>query len=313
MTRDQLMDKAAARDKDFKTMDLRTARIQDSSRGRGVVLNEELLAIDDGFNEIMTLMGAPVGFVKKTHVDLADQIVKRLSQDAGDKEILLKGGRIIGNRPKGGGHVSSEEVCSKILKNVPDVEKVLFFDLGKSFDVQILCHSLEVKPKKDDIVRGGLRFLYSEFMLREPEISAFSERLVCLNGMTHRESRMNFKFETYQKFMEELDMSINVCLNYFQSNVGENLKKAVEMKAPGDQIIRQAFSRNHVNARFFDDVLAAHALENDGSAYGVLQAFTRAANVQNTYQNRSLLQEVGGIELLEVSRAHCPTCYSTLN
>lgn len=313
LTRDQLMEKAAARDRDFRSMSLNSVRIQDSSRGRGIVLNEETIAIDDGFKEVVEMLGAPVGFVKKTHLGLADQIVKRLIEDVPDKEILLRGGRILGHRQKGGGHVPAVEVCEKVLRTVPDIEKVMFFDLGKSFDAQVLCHSLEVKPKVNDIVRGGVRLLYSEYMLREPEISTFSERLVCLNGMTHRENRVTFKFETHQKFMDELESSVNFCLSYFNTSVGENLKKAVEMKAPGDQIIRQAFSRNRINPRYYDDVLLAHASENDGSAYGVLQAFTRAANAQDNYERRSKLQEVGGIELLEVARAHCPTCYSALN
>ena len=313
LTKDQLLEKAAARDATFKSMDFKSARIQDSSKGRMIIINEDVGAVDDGFKYVVDMLGAPVGFIKNTHFELADQIVKRLSRDVDNKEILLKGGRIIAHRPRNGGHVSASEVCEKVIKTVPDIEKTIFFDLDRSFDAQIICHSLETKPKVNDIVRGGVRVLHSEFMLREPEISTFSERLVCLNGMTHRENRMNFKFESSKKFMSELEASIKNCLSYFETSVGENLKKAVEMKAPGDQIIHQAFTRNRINPKFYDNVLAAHTAEQDGTAYGVLQAFTRAANMQTNYQNRSWLQEVGGNELLEVARAHCPTCYGSLN
>jgi hypothetical protein len=313
LTRDQLLEKAAQRDADFKCLEFKTARVHDTTKGRVIVVNDDVVAIDNGFKSVAELLGAPTGFLKNTHLDLAQKIVERLTGDVKDKEILLKKDKILAHRTKTGAHVPASEVVEKMLKALPDIEKTIWFDLGKSIDVQILCHGLECKPKVDDIVRGGVRLEYSEFMLRAPEISTFSERLVCLNGMTHRENRVNFKFESASKFLSELSDTVKDCVKYFNSTVEENLKKAASMKAPGDQIIRQAFNRHRIHPRFYDAVLAAHAVENDGTAYGVLQSFTRAANEQTNYLSRSWLQEVGGRELVEVGRAHCPTCYNPLN
>jgi hypothetical protein len=313
LTKDQFMERAALRDKEFRAVELKSARIQESSSGRQIVVNDEVIAEGESFSEIARLIGAPSTFLKSTHLDLADQVIARLSKDVEDKLILLRNNEILASHPKKGPYVPATQVCEKLVSMVPEVEKTIFFDLGKYFDAQILSHTLEVKPKKDDVIRGGLRCLFSEFMFKDPSISAFSERLICLNGMTHSDNRITFKYDTTDRFMKELETSAKICLNFFQTTVGENLKKATETKASGDQIIRTAFNRNRVNPKFFDSVLAAHAIENDGTAYGVIQSFTRAANSQDNYVNRAWLQEVGGNELSVASTAHCPTCYSSLN
>jgi len=313
LTRDQFLEKAAVRDKEFRAIELKSAKIQDSPTGRQIVVNDEMIAEGESFAEIASLIKAPVTFLKSTHLDLADQIVARLSKDVEDKLILIRSNKILASHPKKGPYVPASQVCEKMVEKIPDVEKTIFFDLGKYFDAQILSHSLEIKPKVNDVIRGGIRCLFSEFMFREPSISAFSERLVCLNGMTHTDNRVNFKYDTTERFMGELETSLKICLNFFQTTVKDNLEKATQMRAPSDQIIRTAFNRNGINPRFYDSVLAAHALENDGTAYGVIQSFTRAANHQDNYANRVWLQEVGGTELSVAATAHCTVCYAPLN
>ena len=75
--------------------------------------------------------------------------------------------------------------------------------------------------------------------------------------------------------------------------------------------MRQIFESNRLNTRLLPGTLAALAIEDDGTAFGVLQAVTRAANSAG-YSHRIAMQEGGALEMARLETVHCPTCWSTL-
>jgi hypothetical protein len=154
--------------------------------------------------------------------------------------------------------------------------------------------------------------LYSELLARPPQLEPYVERLVCLNGMICKDRLDIFKFDTMDEFLRQLEGSIGKAMQFVDTTIRAQLQKAAETKIDrSEQALRQIFDSNKLNVRLLPGAIAALAVEDDGSAFGVLQAITRAANVAG-YGHRVTMQEVGAREMARLETVHCPTCWSSL-
>ena len=308
LTRDQLLETVAARDKEFSVDTLEKIKLVEQDGQRKYLVNGKITD-HEGFRQISKLLGAPVHFINNTHLDLAENIVDRLSDDIEeDNEVLLRGSRLIGTRKRNDPHVRAQQVIDGFLKSAPQVEKCYFTDLGTTFHADLLFSDAVIEPKVGDVIRGGIRFRYSEFMFEPPKIESFNERLICLNGMTRSVSGLEFEYSSVPILLAQMKATVGTIMELFKSETYEQLKKATETPVNGAQAIRRAFKRNKIKNKYYDPVLAALGVEDDGTAYGVIQSFTRAASTME-YWDRIYLQDIGGEELEVAGRAHCPTCY----
>ena len=279
---------------------------------RQVVVNDKLVADSDGFKNVCKFLDVPSTFMRKIPLDLATTISERLVPTLAEStEIIVDDSKVVGTKRKEAHYQAALPVFEKVLKEVPKVDNIKVFDLGMTTDASIVCKEFKITPKVNDIVRGGLHFLYSEFMFRKPRIEPYTERLVCLNGMTHQESLFEFEFVSFDKLLADINGAIAKSLAHLQDKLNPDLKKSTGIKIDGVQAIRRIFKKQNLGSRLLDKVLAAHLIENDGTSYGVLQAFTRAAN-ELKYGDRTRLQNVAGKELVTIGAAHCPSCYADL-
>lgn len=281
-------------------------------------LNRATVMIDDNptpqsMKVISKYLNAPAAFLASADLPLAQHIVEhQLSKVKNDREIVFREGKAVGDQPANSLRLSGAQIVDKMIAAAGQMRRGSFYDMGSYIDVSLIGDKVTMKPKLNDITEGGLRCLYSEIMSRPPTLEPYVERLVCLNGMLIRSRIQAFQFDTMDQFLAQFDSAANNAIKYVDEAVRAQLQKAADTKVDrSEQALRTIFDNSHLNARLLSPAIAALAVEDDGSAFGVLQAITRAANTQN-YSHRLLLQEVGAREMARLETVHCPTCWSSL-
>lgn len=257
---------------------------------------------------------APSAFLAMADVGLAQHIVDhQLNKVKNDREIVFRSGKAVGDQAAGRIRLSGSTIVDRLIANVGDTRRANFYDMGNYADISIVGSKMTLKPKPsvDDITEGGFRVLYSEIMARAPSIEPYIERLVCTNGMVCRQHVQSFQFDTLDQFLDQFNFSIQKSNEIVDSTIRAQLAKAAETKVDrSEQAIRTIFANGRINPRLLSPSIAALMEEDDGTAFGVLQALTRAANAL-PYSHRLLLQETGAKEMARLDVAHCPTCWSS--
>jgi len=320
MLRDEFMEVLEDRETSLRTVDLKKVEVippQDFTGHRRLRINDEIFAEGNTFDLICRdLFKAPAGFLRRAPIDLSNTIVQRMFKEsdvAEKKQLVLNKDKILTAKPKEAVNQSALPVFEKVFEELPEIKTVTYRDYGMFFDVDVVSESIELQPKLRDITNGGIRCRYSEFMFKRPTVEPYTERLGCLNGMTFPEYFNVLSFDDVESFLANVGKAVRDAKEVLNTKINDQLKKATEMKVNGEQAIRRIFKQNRISPTLLNEALAAHVVEGDGTAYGVLQAITRTANGSNlTDRTRYRLQELGGRELEVVSAAHCPECYASL-
>ena len=308
----EFMDRINFRDQEIQSVKVKNIELTQINNQRTVIIND-IRAEGPALRATCDYLNVPEKFILRAPLDLAQDVIRRMLKVVQDQnELVFKGKEILKSRHKDSPFQRATPVFEHIFKeSLPGVETVQFADRGASFDSRFIVESLKAEPKIGDITKGGMRMLYSEFMDPPPLIEAYTERLFCLNGMTHMDVKQQRTYKGVEQLKTLLNTTAKEIQDCFNNQIGPNLKKAAEMEVDGTQAIRRIFKQNRLNPKHLDAVLSAYMIENDKTAYGVLQAFTRAA-AKMGYNARQQLQGVGGTTLQEVATAHCPTCFATL-
>lgn len=280
--------------------------------------NREVVTIDDNpapqsMKVVSKYLKAPSSFLTASDLPLAQHIVDhQLKKVKEDREIVFRDGKAVGDQPAGSIRLSGAQIVDRMIAAAGTMRRGNFYDLGNYIDVSLCGDKITMKPKLNDITEGGLRCLYSEIMARPPTLEPYVERLVCLNGMLIKKRMQAFQFNTMDQFLAQFDTACANSIQYVDTAIRAQLMKAADTKVErSEQALRTIFDNNNLNPRLLSPSLAALAVEEDGSAFGVLQAITRAANTQS-YSRRLTLQEVGAKEMARLETVHCPTCWSSL-
>lgn len=310
LTADGLREVAALRDQSIQIAKVGKITLHDMGR--------ETVMIDDNpvpqpIKVVAKYLNAPASFLVTADKTLAQHIVDhQLRKVKTDKELVYRGGKAIGDQPAGKLRLSGAQIVDKMIAAAGNMRRGNFYDLGNYIDVSLVGDKVTMKPKLNDITEGGLRCLYSEIMTRPPTLEPYVERLVCLNGMICSDRISAFKFDTLEDFLQQFDVAAEKAIEYTDNAIRKQLEKAVDTKVErGEQALRTIFTNQRLNPRLLSPSLAALAVEDDGTAFGVLQAITRAANTAN-YSQRLLLQQTGAKEMARLETVHCPTCWSSL-
>lgn len=312
LNRDQLLEVVAARDESIKVANVESVRLSEFNRDK-VRLGDDPTA--QPIKVVAKYLGAPASFLQTADFDLAQHIVDHQFVKVSKKRAMVyRHGLAVGDQPAESIHLNGSQIVEKILANVGDFRAANFYDLGANVDLTIVGEKIALRPKPavDDITEGGMRICYSEIMARAPTIEPYVERLVCTNGMIMKSFMQGFQFDTLDEFLLQLDGAIAKSLNYVDSTVRKQLEKAAESKVErSEQAVRHIFGTNNLSTRMLPDAIAALTVEDDGTAFGVLQAITRAANGVS-YTRRNSLQSVAASEMARLEKIHCPTCWSEM-
>lgn len=306
-----------AREEALRVMPAPSVRVTRSGEnGRQFLIGDAPVGATS-FGAVCDFLDVPASFMRRAPLELAGKVAVGMLKDpkVAERELIFNAtsNAVVGYRPKGQQSPPAVGVFEKIFSELPDTDDGIYLhQTDRAVDASIVCHSLNIEPKKGDVVRGGLSCLYSEIDAKRASIRAYSERLVCTNGMTHREFDRDFGVpEDLETFFEEIGLTVRACLDYARQALEPKMRRAAEFEVNGPQAIRRIFQQTRLSPKYLDAVLAAHAVEDDGTAFGVLQAFTRAANTQR-HDMRARLQLVAGDELTVIEKVHCPTCYSPM-
>lgn len=310
MSADTLLSVVAARDRAIEGRKIKEIKLVGSERTMVQVDDDPALQPIDVFAKFMNV---PTSFIASADMALAQHIVDyQMRNAAEDKEIVFRNGKAIGHQPAGRNRISGLEVVEKLVEAVGEVRHASLYDMGSYVDVSLIGDKITMKPKVGDITEGGLRLLYSELLSRPPTLEPYVERLVCTNGMICADRLETFKFTNMDDFMQNILVSVERAMKFLDTTIRAQLQKAAETKIDrSEQALRQIFESNRITPRLLPSALAALTIEEDGSAFGVLQAITRAANTAQ-YSNRIALQGVGAREMARLETVHCPTCWSSL-
>lgn len=310
LTADGLRQVVQLRDESIQISKVKSITLHDMGR-ETVMLDDN--PIPQPIKIVAKYLDAPASFLVSADKMLAQHIVDhQLRNVKSDKEIVFRAGKAIGDQPAGKLRLSGAQIIDKMIKVAGEMRRGNFYDLGSYIDVCLIGDKVTMKPKLDDITEGGLRCLYSEIMTRPPTLEPYVERLVCLNGMIVSSQLANFKFDTLEDFLGQFDTAAAKALQYVDEAVRKQLERAVDTKVDrSEQALRTIFDNQRLNPRLLSPSIAALAVEDDGTAFGVLQAITRAANTAN-YSQRIGMQQVGAKEMARLETVHCPTCWSSL-
>lgn len=316
LDQDAVMLALTAREHALQVLPVPSVRVRGAGEdGRQFVLGDAPVKSTD-FGAVCDFLDVPAGFLRRAPLDLANKIAARMLREPAveERELVWNAAdaSVVGHRPRGQQFVPAARVFERLFAELPETDGIYLHETSRAVDASVVCRSLDIEPKRGDVVRGGLQCLYSEIDARRAGIRAYSERLVCTNGMTHREFDHEFGVpENLDEFLEEIGVTVRACCDYVRTALEPKMRRAAEFEVNGPQAIRRIFRQARLSPKYLDAVLAAHAVEDDGTAFGVLQAFTRAANSLR-HDARARLQAVAGDELTVVDKAHCPQCYSPL-
>lgn len=307
---DGLRQAIALRDESIKTTKI--GKITLNSHYRNTVLFDDDI-MPQPIKVAANYLKAPAAFLVSADLNLARHIVDhQFNKIKNKREIVFRQGKAIGDQPTESMRISGAQIVDRLIAGVGDVRRASVFDMGNYIDITLAGDKITMKPKVDDITEGGLRCLYSEILARPPQIEPYVERLVCTNGMVVRDRIQAFQFDTMDDFLKQFDDAIVKSIKHVDTAVRAQLQKAADTKVDrSEQAIRHIFESNRLNTRLLPGALAALTVEDDGTAFGVLQSITRAANNVD-YSHRLLLQEVGAKEMARLETVHCPTCWSSL-
>jgi hypothetical protein len=306
---------AVSRDESIKTRKISQVRLTQSSVASRSFMIDDNTTVQP-LDAVAKYLGAPKSFLQTCDMNLAQHIVDHQFNKVRDKkELVFREHVAVGSRVIDSPRIYGQQIVEKLIAGVGEVRNSNFYDLGDYIDTTLAGDKvvMESKAKVGDITEGGIRCRYSELLTRAPSIEPYVERLVCTNGMIISDRLSVFDFEDMDQFIKQLEGSITKAMQFVDSSIRLQLQKANDTPVErGEQAIRHIFTERRLNPRLLSPAIAALALEDDGTAFGVLQAITRAAN-DMPYAHRALLQETGAKEMARLETMHCPTCWSSLS
>ncbi|HEX7088685.1 MAG TPA: DUF932 domain-containing protein [Longimicrobiales bacterium] len=214
------------------------------------------------------------------------------------------------------------EAALKVLGEIPDVKIPTAQITEKHMYISALAPRVEAEVKEGDVVQAGVRITNSEVGWGALKIEPIVLRLVCMNGMTVAKATRVFHLGSQIDSDETIkvlsDESLRKDDEAFFAKLADVMRAAVDetqfnlivaqmreaAQAPKMQKPKEAMEElgKKFNASEAEgESLLAHLIEGgDLTAYGALNAFTRAAQDVESY-DRSMELEAAGGKILEMA------------
>lgn len=149
-----------------------------------------------------------------------------------------------------------------------------------------------------DITEAGFRLLAYPFQAKRPSVSAYAERLICMNGQTIPENlgRIEIKGRTVDEVIASMEESANLVLGQLDEYL-QRLGATRDMTVPGSPqaFVARLAEEANLNRNALTAVLdIVNQLPEPVSVWDVNQAFTTVANQSTRYTTMVRMQNVGG-------------------
>ena len=292
---------------------------------RHCVLNPDAIA------GICKRVSAPFSYVKKLNADVQARVLQH-HVDNGDLGHEVVSVHIAAEEFVGFGkpdlvQLAGTEVLEAVGESISgERAETHHLELNsKGFQLDILGYRANQEVSPGDVIRAGLRITHSFVGEHATSIEAFLFRLVCSNGMVHRDCvtrrasrtrRLPVEYPHARDLQKEqirrLTRDVWTALAEKLSAFGQLQEESVEI----DQLFRRWLQRARLSTRRLLRLLET-AWQAEGATptmYGAVNAVTRVATHEQslTDRERHILLRLAG--LLAFRRLHlCPRCFSVLN
>lgn len=208
---------------------------------------------------------------------------------------------------------------------------------GEGLRVTRVSHNPErlevelVSPKKaklvraGDIIQAGISIIHSRYGSDATKIQSHMLRLICLNGMTHRECVSEEKLQRTRRLeadnpaarglqVDQIRQLVRQNWNKLQGQL-ETVKGTSERQVRAEDLLQRWLQRARLSGQEMRErVLAAWREEGEeNTIYGAVNGLTRVAthDMNLSPRERRVLASLAG--LLAFSNEHlCPRCWSVL-
>lgn len=278
-----------------------------------------------GEKALASFIKVPYGYLKKCDPEFKAVTIKHWCQRYAEvtANILVEQGQIVAVKSPDEITVPNEAVA-EIVTSVfqPDDNVRVYQDFDSlHLDVISFRHEIEVanpdnipfRPLVGDITRGGVRILTKPHHSKEPVVSSFFERLVCMNGMTTPEhlGQINIKGTTVAEVTEEMEKAARRILAGLEGAL-ERYAATATIPVPGSL---QAFAHQlaveyKLKREILDAVMVIiNQLPESATVYDVVQAFTVVTH-DLPYAAKAKLETLGGMLALDTERMikRCTSC-----
>jgi hypothetical protein len=294
----------------------------------------------DGYLRICQAIGAPHTYLKSLPTSLRVQIM----QYHVDQRHHIKGGRAddAGTIVSRDGHflafgrddlhsLTGFDVISTVVDAIGEPADTLEVH-GLSFDddsvsLEIVSPQVATEVRPNDLIRGGVRVVHSIVGTKATMILTFVLRLVCKNGLVHREctgprqTARTRRLPASSKHAKDRQLEqIHRLTRQSWSHTRRLLDSVQRLQEEPVTDPRNVFERYLRNGRLFSRNLverlqaAWEVEESEPTAYGILNALTRVAthDLRITARQRRALAALAGVFAHKSSHI-CPRCYSVLS
>ena len=201
-----------------------------------------------------------------------------------------------------------------------EIEIMNFASLSDKVEFTLLS------PKPDEVSAGdfvqvGLEIDFPDRRNSSLDLNGYLYRLICTNGAISP-----FASNLRRKLKGDNSVTVTNFLNSFSHvftqaastafSALDHLKQLQDITFTGDisKIIKSAMKEYNIPKKYFDLLLGAYNAEPMPNQYGLLNAFSRAANSDKLSIDESRrLQTAAGRGLLMPSLSHCDKCFSVIS
>jgi len=276
----------------------------------GLLFSNDNPVTDQSLPSVVPLLGIPKNFLQKCPIDLQVSILNHFSQQLGYPSMVTKDDRVIAFAVKDSLLISPNMVIEKIEKNTEcrEYDKVLVYD--NIIDIYVVGET-EKEVVKGDIVKGGVGVMFSPLGIVSPEITSYTYRLLCSNGLIAPESLSRFKmgsagdgFDSW--FSETLPRAYDIAFAQV-----EKFREMRNVKLNGNTpgIFRHLVEKFPlvVQNLLYEEVLR----EKPGNLYELMNIITAFAShkVENPLRMKTLMMASGG---MATHYETCPSCHRVI-
>lgn len=287
--------------------------------------NRGSLLTDFAMTQLFNKMDMPVRYMKKL-LEVSPELVAEqfnlwASRQPDDRKVLIRGKKL-GSEFLVRGVLSDRytivdnkdvlESLVEITDEMPDFDVISVYHDDKKLHVRIAFPDLSESfgtsvEGKDDIIRVGIDIVNSEVGYSSLVVAPITYRLVCTNGLKlwKREAEAFRQRHVYlgrEEMMEMLKVSLDRSLEKGKELI-EGMRKSREVKVENPyHFIDNMVLQFNLSKKMGDRIKEAFEIEPERNMFGIVNAFTRAAQKVNSHDGRLQLETIASeIMLKEVA------------
>lgn len=300
----------------------------------GLVMGDRLIGVADrGWSAFCSSVDAPVSYIRRLDPDIRAAVMQRHLKrgDLGSTiTVVEEAGELVAFDRADLVRLKTSDVLNAVAEglesNLADMEVSNLRLRAASSEFQLLSiNRLKSEVVPGDVVRAGLSIVHSPVGAHPTWVEAYLERLVCSNGMLHRDHVGRQKPRTRRLPIEmagaremQFDQVRRLAAEAF-ATLEQKLSALQALRDEGvdvERLLTAWLERARLSVgALMPRLMEAWRIEGaDDTAYGVLNAITRVATHSRDlklHERRTIARLAG---LLAFRNLHlCPRCFSFLS